>query len=94
MKSHDRHCRKTQAAPQAPQETESAPVHVLEPETAAFPGLLRITVGKETFVYWFREIESQLGGRGFELRKFKLDRPVPRPHFRRPRRVQLRLPRV
>jgi hypothetical protein len=35
------------------------------------PGLLSITVGGVRSVYWLKPIDSQDGGRAFELRKFR-----------------------
>lgn len=45
-------------------------IRILVPATTKEPGLLRISVGKKSSVYWFRPIPCDLEGRGFELRKF------------------------
>lgn len=48
-------------------------IGVLEPPQADQPGLLKIVMGKEAAVYWYREIPADFGGRAFELRKFQAE---------------------
>jgi hypothetical protein len=63
----------TVATPTRPRKA-SKPVQrfarVLERPTADTPGLLRLTVAGKPQVYWLQEIRCDIGGRGYELRKF------------------------
>jgi SWIM zinc finger len=46
-------------------------VSLLEAPAGGTPGLIRITVGRESAVYWLEPIPSQCGGIAFGLRRFR-----------------------
>ena len=55
-----------------PRATKTRTIRLLQAPTAGGVGVFCVTVGEATTIYVLREIECQIGGRGFEVSRLGL----------------------